>query len=395
MMTSVPAPAPASKRHYHILDGLRGVAALMVVIYHVCEAFSPDQVLTQSINHGYLAVDFFFLLSGFVIAYAYDDRWKNLSTGEFFKRRLIRLQPMVVMGMSIGAALFYLQAGDTFPLIEKTSVAKLVLIMLIGYTLLPVPPSWDIRGWDEMHPLDGPAWSLFFEYIANILYALLLRRLPILALSVVVFLAAGLLVEVAVFGQGGDLIGGWAVNAPQLHIGFGRLLFPFTAGMLLFRLGKTVVVPFPFAVSSLLLLAVFLAPRFGGADHRWLNGMYEAFCVIIVFPLIVAIGAGSDVAEGFSVRAAKFFGDLSYPLYITHYPLIYLYRQWAASTHPTAAMGASYGAGLFITAVAVAMLCLKFYDEPVRAWLTRRAVRKRPRSDGSSVLSGGVGVTKD
>jgi peptidoglycan/LPS O-acetylase OafA/YrhL len=386
MMTSYPAsaptptPTPTPKRHYHILDGLRGVAALMVVIYHLFEAFSPDRPLTQWINHGYLAVDFFFLLSGFVIAYAYDDRWGRMSTWDFFKRRLIRLQPMVVMGMVIGALLFYLQAGDTYPLIEKTSVIKLIGVMLIGFTLLPLPPSLDIRGWDEMHPLDGPAWSLFFEYIANILYAVVLHRISIRALSFLVLLAAGLLVEVAVFGKGGDLIGGWSIDATQLHIGFGRLLFPFLAGMLLFRLGKTIRVPYAFAVCSVLLIAVFCAPRVGGASHLWMNGVFEAACVIVVFPAIVATGAGAAMRDGLSIRVARFFGGVSYPLYITHYPLIYLYRRWVSSDQSTVTQGVLYGALLLVVAVTLAYACLKMYDEPVRAWLARRFLTKRSRT---------------
>ena len=77
----------ASKNHYQILDGLRGVAALMVVAFHVLETFNGGNRLVQIINHGYLAVDFFFLLSGFVVAYAYDDRWGKMTQWDFYKRR--------------------------------------------------------------------------------------------------------------------------------------------------------------------------------------------------------------------------------------------------------------------------------------------------------------------
>ena len=112
--TTALAPAPA-KNHYVILDGLRGVASLMVLAFHICEPFSDGNAVKQIINHGYLAVDFFFMLSGFVIAYAYDDRWARMTQWEFYKRRLIRLQPMVIMGSLIGAALFYFQKGPAFP----------------------------------------------------------------------------------------------------------------------------------------------------------------------------------------------------------------------------------------------------------------------------------------
>ena len=95
----------ASKPRFEILDGLRGVAAMIVVIFHLFETYSPGPS-EQIINHGYLAVDFFFVLSGFVIGYAYDDRWGAMSTWDFFKRRLIRLQPMVILGTLIGAFWF-------------------------------------------------------------------------------------------------------------------------------------------------------------------------------------------------------------------------------------------------------------------------------------------------
>ena len=101
-MSTISAAAFAdTKPHYDILDGLRGIAALTVVWFHIFEAFATSH-LDQRINHGYLAVDFFFILSGFVIGYAYDDRWKKMTVTEFLKRRLIRLHPMVVIGAVIG-----------------------------------------------------------------------------------------------------------------------------------------------------------------------------------------------------------------------------------------------------------------------------------------------------
>lgn len=371
-MTHSSSEAVSSKDHYRILDGLRGVASLMVVLFHLCEAYSPEHPLTQPINHGYLAVDFFFLLSGFVIAYAYDDRWEKISRWEFCKRRLIRLQPMVVMGMTIGAAFFYFQAGPTFPPIAATPVWEMLAVMLVGYTLLPLPLSMDIRGWGEMHPLDGPAWSLFFEYVANILYALGLRKISHRVLWVLVLCAAAFLVEVAVFGKRGDLIGGWSLDAEQLHIGFARLLFPFLAGMLLMRLGKRIQVKRAFALCCLLLIIALSLPRFGGKEHLWANGLYESLCVIIVFPLIVAIGAGTKLGEGVSTRAVHWLGDISYPLYITHYPLIYLYTGWVASNKPSGPQAVLVAAAVLISAIAIAYACLKLYDEPVRRWLGRK-----------------------
>ncbi len=102
-----------SKPRYEILDGLRGVAAIIVVLFHLTETYFEGQPVIQPLNHGYLAVDFFYVLSGFVVGYAYDDRWNKMTTGQFFKRRLVRLHPMLMFGMLFGALMFYFQ-GD-FP----------------------------------------------------------------------------------------------------------------------------------------------------------------------------------------------------------------------------------------------------------------------------------------
>ena len=121
----------ASKPRYAILDGLRGVAALVVILFHGFETYIPF-FGTQHINHGYLAVDFFFVLSGFVIGYAYDDRWDRMSTWSFFKRRLIRLHPMVVAGTLFGACLFFFGESDYFSLIGGTEPWKFFLCIVLG-----------------------------------------------------------------------------------------------------------------------------------------------------------------------------------------------------------------------------------------------------------------------
>src|SRR6202008_2380513 len=123
-----------SKNHYPILDGLRGVESVLVIMFHVLETFTGGNKFIQIINHGYLAVDFFFLLSGFVVAYAYDDRWGKMTQWDFYKRRLVRLQPMVIVGSIVGAALYYFQGGEMFALINTTPVWKLLLVMLVGFT---------------------------------------------------------------------------------------------------------------------------------------------------------------------------------------------------------------------------------------------------------------------
>jgi peptidoglycan/LPS O-acetylase OafA/YrhL len=373
------ADFPDSKSHYQILDGLRGVASVLVIIFHVFETFTGGNKFKQIINHGYLAVDFFFLLSGFVVAYAYDDRWGKLTQWEFYKRRLVRLQPMVVMGSLIGAALFYFQAGSPFPQIAETPVWKVLLIMLIGCTLIPVPISMDIRGWQEMHPLNGPAWSLFFEYIANILYAVLVRRFSKLLLSVFVSLAGCMMIAYLVFGSQGDLIGGWSLKGDQLFIGFTRVLYPFFAGVLLSRLGKLIHIKNAFWWCSFLIILSLCIPRISDEHQVWKNGIYDAVCVILVFPLIVSMGAGGMLHSVKSARICKFLGDISYPLYITHYPLIYAYTTWVEDNKiPLGAKGLLVGLLLVISSIALAYACLKFYDEPVREWLRKKVLVKKP-----------------
>jgi peptidoglycan/LPS O-acetylase OafA/YrhL len=375
-----------TKSHYQILDGLRGVAALTVVIFHTFEAYANGDRFTQILNHGYLAVDFFFLLSGFVVAYAYDDRWGKMTQLDFYKRRLIRLQPMIIVGNIIGAALFYFQSCPMFSLVSGTPVWKMLVVMLVGFTLIPLLPSMDIRGWKEMHPLDGPAWSLFFEYIANLLYALGIRKLSNKSLGILVLLSAGLLVHLAVMGPRGDVVGGWTVDQEQLHIGFARMLFPFFAGMLLMRIGSRIHIKGAFVICSLLLVTALSAPRFGGPEQLWKNGLYESLCIIIVFPIIVIMGAGDSVTGRFLTRLSQFLGDISYPLYITHYPLIYVYTAWVTRDHVPAPYGAVMGVLLVIASVLIAYACLKFYDEPVREWLKRRflvkSAQERPVSSG-------------
>ena len=204
-----------TKPHYDILDGLRGVAAIMVVWFHLFEAYATSH-LDQRINHGYLAVDFFFILSGFVIGYAYDDRWKKkMSVKDFLKRRLIRLHPMVVMGAVIGAVMFYFQGCSVWD-VSAVSLSMLLTATLLNALLIPATPGSEIRGLGEMYPLNGPSWSLFFEYIGNVLYALFIRKLPTRALSVLVLLAGCGLAAFAVWGPLGDICVGFAMDGDNM-----------------------------------------------------------------------------------------------------------------------------------------------------------------------------------
>lgn len=363
-----------SKPHYEILDGLRGVAALVVVLFHVFEVFSHGDHSKQMINHGYLAVDFFFLLSGFVLAYAYDDRWGKMTLTDFFKRRIVRLQPMIVIGSILGALLFYFQVSPDLGWggISEVPVWKVVLVMIIGFTLIPVGRSLDIRGWIEMHPLNGPSWSLFFEYIANIVYALVLRRVSKTVLTILVVIAAGVTIHFALTNVNGDIIGGWSiVELEQLKIGFIRLAFPFLAGLLLARVSKLRYTQNAFLWASILLVGLMCVPHLGGEDNIW-NRLFELVCLIVLFPFIIWLGAGGKVRGVKASKLCKFLGDISYPIYITHFPIVYVYMAWVTNNNITLEQGLPWGIGVLFISIAVAYLSMKLYDIPIREWLRKK-----------------------
>ncbi|GHU91951.1 acyltransferase [Bacteroidia bacterium] len=357
-----------TKPHYEILDGLRGVAAIMVVAFHVMEAYTINP-FDQILSHAYLAVDFFFVLSGFVIGYAYDDRWSKMSIGNFLKRRIFRLHPMVVFGTLLGVILFYFGASTIFPLIQDVSIGKLLIYALLGMLLIPMPPSMDIRGWQEMYTLDAPIWSLAFEYIANILYALFIRKFSKIALSILVFIAACATLYLTL--TQGDVIGGWALDGHHLHVGFTRLMYPFFAGLLLYRMGKLIRIRRAFLWCSLLLVAVLVVPRIGGPETLWMNGLYEATIIIIVFPLIVFMGASGEIKGKYTSKICKFLGDISYPLYLVNYPLCYIHIGWISDKKYTLAEAGWVPVIVFAASVLLAYLALKLFDEPVRKWLRK------------------------
>lgn len=380
----------SSKPRFEILDGLRGVAAMIVVAFHLFETYSSgpsDQIL----NHGYLAVDFFFVLSGFVIGYAYDDRWGRMTTWDFFKRRLIRLQPMVILGTLIGAFWFYFGSAPGFELVMQTPWWKLLLIMILGCIMFPTPPSMDIRGWKEINSLNGAQWSLMWEYIANIFYALFVRRFSTALLAVFVFLSAFLTIDLAldldVFGLLAPrayarytVIGGFGLTPDQIYIGICRLLYPFFGGLLLYRLSRLRINLRHGGMlwCSLAVAATLVVPHIGGETHQWLNGLYCAVVILIVYPLIVAAGAGSPLKGHRTTAICKFLGLISYPLYITHYPMIYVQMNWAAQ-HADAPLGTHIwvAVSIFIASIAVAYASVKVYDLPIRAWLSAKFLAKK------------------
>ena len=366
-----------SKPHYALLDGLRGVAALLVVWYHVFEGFqfAGNKPVIDFINHGYLAVDFFFILSGFVVGYAYDNRWgKTLNLGGFFRRRLIRLQPMVCMGALIGAASFLLSGMERWDGTHAT-LWLTFLAFVCGCLMLPALPGMprEVRGNGEMFPLNGPCWSLFFEYVGNIVYALFIRRLSTRLLAVLSFALCCALAWFAVTAQSGyGSIGvGWTVDRTNILGGSLRMLCPFTMGLLLSRIFKPIhYARGAFWTSAALLLIIFHVPYIHSDGALSLNGIFEAACIIAVFPLVVWYAASGKTTDIASTRICRFLGDISFPLYIVHYPLMYAFYMWLIKTRQYTLYETWPAALAVVTAsIILAWLCLKLYDMPVRKWL--------------------------
>lgn len=366
-----------SKPHYALLDGLRGVAALLVVWYHVFEGFqfAGNKPIIDFINHGYLAVDFFFILSGFVVGYAYDNRWgKTLTLGGFFRRRLIRLQPMVCMGAVIGAVSFLLSGMERWDGTHAT-LWLTFLAFVCGCLMLPALPGMprEVRGNGEMFPLNGPCWSLFFEYVGNIVYALFIRRLSTRLLALLSFALCCALAWFAVTDQSGyGSIGvGWTVDRTNILGGSLRMLCPFTMGLLLSRIFKPIhYARGAFWISAALLLAIFHIPYIYSDGALSLNGVFEAACIIAVFPLVVWYAASGKTTDIASTRICRFLGNISYPLYIVHYPLMYAFYMWLIKTRQYTLHETWPAALAAVTAsIILAWLCLKLYDMPVRKWL--------------------------
>lgn len=362
-----------TKPHYNLLDGLRGVAALTVVCFHLFEAYATSHI-DQRINHGYLAVDFFFILSGFVIGYAYDDRWETMTIKEFIKRRFIRLHPMVVMGAVIGAIMFYFQGCAAWD-VSKVTVPMLLVATLINACLIPATTNIEIRGVGEMFPLNGPSWSLFFEYIGTILYAFFIRKLSTSALFILVLLAGIGLAAFAIWGPYGDICVGFSLTGENIIGGTLRMLFSFPAGLLLSRVFKPLNVKGFFWVGSLLIVVLSAIPRLGGSENLWMNGIYDTSCVVVIFPMLVYLGASEKINNKITIRLCKFLGDISYPLYMVHYPFIYLYYAWVKNENLSFKQSLPGAIALVIGSIFLAYGCLKLYDEPVRKFLTNRLLR--------------------
>src|ERR1700723_541946 len=256
------------KEHFEVLDGLRGSAAFLIVLFQAFNYpfdFSPP---LHVMHHAYLAVDFFFGLSGFVVAYAYDDRWTRMTTLQFFRIRLIRLHPLVLIGATLGLLGYIF---DPFgKATNHTAAPMLLLAYVTSLLLLPSPPVGGRA--EETQALNGPAWSLMQEYLGNIAYALILRRLRAITLGIIFGVTGLLLIWVA--NTKGSLDGGWGY--PEIWMAPLRLTVSFVMGLWLYRIQSRIRRPkIGLLALSIVLIVVFQMPKFPGVSGFSLNGLYD------------------------------------------------------------------------------------------------------------------------
>jgi peptidoglycan/LPS O-acetylase OafA/YrhL len=344
------------RNHFAALDGLRGIAALFVVALHALAPFGQ----AIAIPHAQLAVDFFFLLSGFVVAHAYEERLKStLSVGQFVKVRLIRLYPLILVGLALGFLVYMAKAI----VVEHDGFHGGAIVALIGGLLMLPTHTITNEGWGNICPFNVPAWSLCFEIYINIFYAAFLPKLSKRALNGILILSG-----IAVFAQAyhlGGVEGGGQWD--EFIFGFGRVTFPFFFGVFLYR-RKNITSGWspPFLAIAALLAAAFVWPT--PFMPVWL---FESLAVVALFPLLVVWG--SRCRSSAKVAAVNLFmGELSYPLYILHYPLIRLFSNLARRiAHNDLQIHILIGVEVTCQ-ILFAFVVMKVFDEPVRAWLTRK-----------------------
>jgi len=337
------------KQHYLVLDGLRGVAAVVIVLFHFMEWLISD-FKDNFVGHGFLAVDFFFCLSGFVIAYAYDDKIKRIGLKQFFVIRLIRLHPMVILGSILGMVALLV---TPFSKSENYSLLELVTLFISSILLIPYPVLPE-RAFN-LFSLNAPAWTLFWEYIANLAYALFLFKIKknillILTLSFAIYL-------VYLSHSYGNLSGGWSKD--NWEVGGIRLGYSFCAGLLLYRNRFIIKNTLGFVGLTILLLAALFIPFYT------LNWLFESIVVILYFPFLIALGAGASLSSPLE-KICRLLGNLSYPLYMTHYCVIWAFGAYLQSPffHEDTVHYVIVAGSLLL--IVFGYIVMRFIDKPIR-----------------------------
>lgn len=350
----------ATKQHFEILDGLRGIAALAVVVFHFMEWVytNPEK---NFIGHGFLAVDFFFCLSGFVIGYAYDDRIAKMGLRRFFVSRIIRLHPLVIAGSILGLLAFLFDPFSAYT--EIYSAGKVILAFFCSLFLIPLPVIAD-RGFN-LFSFNAPAWSLFWEYMANIVYAFVLYKIGRNLLVLLTVISA---IAICYVGYtSGNLLGGW--SGPTFWDGCARISYSFLAGLLIYRSNWIIKNKLGFAGLSVLLFLAFIMPF-----SKW-NWISEPLVVMFYFPLLISLGAGAALNPNLK-KICVFSGNISYPLYMTHYAVLWMFGNYYTTYKPDTTQLTLIVVTGVILLVAFAYFVMVFYDIPLRKYLTDKWNKK-------------------
>jgi peptidoglycan/LPS O-acetylase OafA/YrhL len=343
--------AEHTRHRFVVLDAMRGVAALTVVTLHGASIFG-----WPVIPRAYLAVDFFFFLSGFIMQYTYAGRlasgWSPFS---FLRARFVRLYPIYFLAMLVAAAPA-VAVSTRLPFLHLAR--SFWPVFLAGLAVVPVTSGW------AAFPLNGPAWSLFCEGAANILHGFVLRRLRIRSLVAVMCLCGGAFVWHTVqlgtpnFGS----------SAQDLPAAVARAVFAYILGMLLHGWWSRVPrsTDIPALVPVVALLAVLFTPMWG-------HPLISLVDVALLFPIFLIMGAmatGSAAVETFS----EWLGSISYPVYLLHVPVLWLFHSVLVArfhAQPNTRTMTVLGILAFLTVIAASWLAAAFYDPFARSALNR------------------------
>lgn len=348
------ASAAAGAQRFLLLDGLRGLAAFAVILDH-----TPPNILGDLVPGRYLAVDFFFVLSGFVLANAYGKRlrggWPVLS---FMRARVIRLYPLYFAGLMIGVTLTAMGILRGW---ETTPIGQVGVFLLCGLLFLPAPPIYDFGG-GHLYPFNGPSWSLFFELAVNVIYGLIARALTWRWLAVILVLGAIAVAFTLTRHQ--DVLGpGWLWS--HFDAALARVVFDFFAGVALFRMRDRFRAP---KLSPLLPVLAFTAVIAAPVPVEW-RFIYDAAATIVFMPALVAFASEARV-EGSLAKACTGLGALSYGVYVLHVPLMGALFVAAEAAHFDLPALAVVGLVIVIAGITSAALH-HVYDVPMRSWLSK------------------------
>lgn len=344
---------------YATLDGLRGAAAMVVVFVHF-----PALYHLPKIEHGYLAVDLFFAMSGFVIANAYD---RKLSAGElnwqrYLVLRLFRLYPLYCAGLALGvvALAYRLPASDWH---EIASAVPTSLLMMPSHAplraLYPGPVEYDF-----IYPLDFPAWSLFFELVASLAYGLFFRHLTT-RLLIFIMCASGISLGIAAYRWGIDN----GVEWPRFYVGFARLGYAFPAGLLLYRLHR------PARRRGSLSAIVIVALTIGLLFMPWSTLHHPAVDLLIALVALPAIVWAACRVEPPArlLPLFAFSGAISYAIYVLHAPFAFIVQDLASRSH-FLQHPSGVSAVILLPGIVLLTWCAdRYYDAPVRRALLARS----------------------